>query len=57
MLVITDGVFGADGDIAPIPEIVKVADEFGVMVMVDDAAKSSRGQRKESLAASTCRAG
>ncbi len=37
MLVITDGVFSMDGDIAPIPEIVKVADEFGVMVMVDDA--------------------
>jgi len=37
MLVITDGVFSMDGDIALLPEIAEVADEFGAIVMVDDA--------------------
>jgi len=36
-LLITDGVFSMDGDIAHLPEIVKIAEEFGVIVAVDDA--------------------
>ncbi len=37
ILVITDGVFSMDGDIAPLDRIVEVADGFDAMVMVDDA--------------------
>jgi glycine C-acetyltransferase len=37
VLVITDGVFSMDGDIAPLDRIVEAADEFDAMVMVDDA--------------------
>jgi glycine C-acetyltransferase len=37
VLVITDGVFSMDGDIAPLDKIVKVAGDHGAMVYVDDA--------------------
>ncbi|MEW6045606.1 MAG: glycine C-acetyltransferase [Bacillota bacterium] len=37
ILVVTDGVFSMDGDIAPLPDIVRTAREFGAIVMVDDA--------------------
>lgn len=36
-LIITDGVFSMEGDIAPLPEIVNIAENFGAITMVDDA--------------------
>lgn len=36
-LIITDGVFSMDGDIAPLPAIVEVAKKHDLMLMVDDA--------------------
>lgn len=37
ILVITDGVFSMDGDIAPMDKIVKISEGFGAMTYVDDA--------------------
>ncbi len=37
ILVVTDGVFSMDGDIAPLPDIVEAAEAFDAAVMVDDA--------------------
>jgi glycine C-acetyltransferase len=36
-LIITDGVFSMDGDVAPLPEICDVAEKYNALVMVDDA--------------------
>ena len=36
-LIITDGVFSMDGDIAPLPNLVEVARKYDILIMVDDA--------------------
>jgi glycine C-acetyltransferase len=36
-LLITDGVFSMDGDVGPLPELCALAEEFGCIMMVDDA--------------------
>ncbi|UXV32067.1 glycine C-acetyltransferase [Mammaliicoccus sciuri] len=37
VMYITDGVFSMDGDVAKLPEIVEIAEEFGLITYVDDA--------------------
>ena len=36
-LVVVDGLFSMEGDIAPLPEIVKICKKYGARLMVDDA--------------------
>ena len=36
-LIITDGVFSMDGDIAPLPDLYEVAKKYDILFMVDDA--------------------
>lgn len=37
VMYIADGVFSMDGDVANIPDIVKIAEEFGLITYIDDA--------------------
>jgi glycine C-acetyltransferase len=39
-LIITDGVFSMDGDIAPLPQLCDLAEKYGCIMMVDDAHSS-----------------
>lgn len=39
-LLITDGVFSMEGDIAPLPQLVELAERYGCIMMIDDAHSS-----------------
>jgi 8-amino-7-oxononanoate synthase len=52
VMVVTDGVFSMEGDIAPLPEMVAICKEFGARLMVDDAhASGVLGPRGEGTSA------
>ncbi len=36
-IIVTDGVFSMDGDIAPLPDLVRLRNSFGAILVIDDA--------------------
>ena len=52
-VIITDGVFSMDGDLAPLDEIVRLAEQYGALVFVDDShasgfiGKTGRGTHEQ----------
>ncbi|MBI3732839.1 MAG: glycine C-acetyltransferase [Chloroflexi bacterium] len=36
-MIISDGVFSMDGDLAPLPQLVEVAEQYNLLLMIDDA--------------------
>jgi glycine C-acetyltransferase len=45
-LIVTDGVFSMDGDIAPLDKITALAEEYEALVMVDDCHASGKTDLK-----------
>lgn len=37
VLIVAEGVYSMDGDIAPVPELVRIKKEYGCFLMIDEA--------------------